>query len=196
MTDDPVQIGSICLNSGDCRDIGGSNRNLLDFNDLHIDRDGRVFVAFADGCTDSCASDSNSTAEDSRSRLGSMYYLGSGPSLYESVGMMEMPAHLIKERGPSLSIYHEPTSPGTVMDDLIESTTEEGNRISPTLQDGIKNYLMIDIDGTVGEDIPNEEPERMVTAEAFPDAIRTINAWLMLDTGYVSSLPGQNTTGR
>ena len=88
---DPVQIGSICLNSGDCRDIGGSNRNLLDFNDLHIDREGRVYVAFADGCIDSCASDFNSTAEDSRSRLGSMYYLGSGPSLYDSVGMLESP---------------------------------------------------------------------------------------------------------
>ena len=67
------------------------------------------------------------------------------------------------------------------MDNLIESTSEEGDRISPTLQDGIKNYL-IDIDGTVGEDIPNEEPERMVTAEAFPDAIRTINAWY--DAGH------------
>ena len=83
---DPVQVGSICLNSGDCRDIGGSNRNLLDFNDLHIDREGRVYVAFADGCTDSCASNSNSTPEDSRSRLGGVYFLGSGPSLYESVG--------------------------------------------------------------------------------------------------------------
>ena len=88
---DPVQIGSICLNSGDCRDIGGSNRNLLDFNDLHIDREGRVYVAFADGCIDSCASDFNSTAEDSRSRLGSVYYLGSGPSLYDSVGMLKIP---------------------------------------------------------------------------------------------------------
>tara|TARA_B100000003_G_scaffold194422_1_gene195673 strand:- start:2130 stop:3665 length:1536 start_codon:yes stop_codon:yes gene_type:complete len=85
---DPVQIGSICLNSGDCRDIGGSNRNLLDFNDLHIDREGRVYVAFADGCTDNCAADSNATPEDSRDRLGSVYYLGSGPSLYESVGNM------------------------------------------------------------------------------------------------------------
>ena len=83
---DPVQVGSICLNSGDCRDIGGSNRNLLDFNDLHIDREGRVYVAFADGCTDSCASGNNSTPEDSRSRLGSVYFLGSGPSLFESVG--------------------------------------------------------------------------------------------------------------
>lgn len=82
VTSDPVQIGSICLNSGDCRDIGGSNRNLLDFNDLHIDRDGRVFIAFADGCTGSCASGNDWTPEDSRSRRGVMCYLSSGPSLY------------------------------------------------------------------------------------------------------------------
>jgi len=83
---DPVQVGSICLNSGDCRDIGGSNRNLLDFNDLHIDREGRVYVAFADGCTGECAAKDDPQPEDSRSRLGSVYYLGNGPSLYESVG--------------------------------------------------------------------------------------------------------------
>jgi hypothetical protein len=83
---DPVQIGSICLNSGNCRDIGGSNRNLLDFNDLHIDLEGRVYIAFADGCTGDCATGNNSQPEDSRSRLGTLCYLGSGPSLYESVG--------------------------------------------------------------------------------------------------------------
>ena len=86
VSDDPVQIGSICLNSGDCRDIGGSNRNLLDFNDLHIDRDGRVYVAFADGCTGTCANGNNSQPEDSRSKTGGVYYLENGPSLYESVG--------------------------------------------------------------------------------------------------------------
>ena len=86
VTDDPVQMGSICLNSGDCRDFGGSNRNLLDFNDLHIDREGRVYVAFADGCTGSCAEGNNSTSEDSRDRLGSVYFLSSGPSLFEEVG--------------------------------------------------------------------------------------------------------------
>ncbi len=85
---DPVQIGSICLNSGDCRDIGGSNRNLLDFNDLHIDREGRVYIAFADGCTGSCATDHNSTPEDSRSRRGILCYLGSGPSLLEGFGVL------------------------------------------------------------------------------------------------------------
>ena len=29
----------------------------------------------------------------------------------------------------------------------------------------------------MGEDIPNEEPERMATAEAYPDAVETINRW-------------------
>ena len=62
------------------------------------------------------------------------------------------------------------------MGELVETTSEDGRQLSPVLQDGIKNYL-IDIDGTVGEDIPNEEPNRMVTAEAFPDAIKTINTW-------------------
>ena len=48
--------------------------------------------------------------------------------------------------------------------------------MSPVLPEGSKNYL-IDIDGTVGEDIPNEEPERMATAEVYPDAVETINRW-------------------
>ena len=88
VTDDPVQVGSICLNSGDCRDIGGSNRNLLDFNDLHIDREGRVYVAFADGCTGDCATNENATAADSRDGRGSVYYLADGPSLIEEFGRL------------------------------------------------------------------------------------------------------------
>lgn len=37
--------------------------------------------------------------------------------------------------------------------------------------------FLIDIDGTICDDIPNEEPERMVTANVFPDALATINQW-------------------
>ena len=40
----------------------------------------------------------------------------------------------------------------------------------------IKNYL-IDIDGTICDDIPNEEPERMATARLYPDALETLNKW-------------------
>jgi hypothetical protein len=65
---------------------------------------------------------------------------------------------------------------------LLREKVEAGLHISPILPEGIKNYL-IDIDGTVGEDIPNEEPERMVTAEAYPDAIKTLNKWY--DEGHI-----------
>lgn len=59
--------------------------------------------------------------------------------------------------------------------ELIE-LVENGQHLSPILPDHIKNYL-IDIDGTVCDDIPNEEPERMVTAALYPDALETINKW-------------------
>ena len=62
------------------------------------------------------------------------------------------------------------------MSKLIDTVDEDGNKVSPGLPEGSKNYL-IDIDGTVGEDIPNEEPERMATAEVYPDAVETINRW-------------------
>lgn len=59
---------------------------------------------------------------------------------------------------------------------------ENGNKISPVLPDHIKNYL-IDIDGTICDDIPNEEPERMATAALYPDALVTINKWY--DEGHI-----------
>lgn len=52
----------------------------------------------------------------------------------------------------------------------------QGNEISPHLPEGVKNYL-IDIDGTITEDIPNEHPERMATCEPFPDALEVLNNW-------------------
>lgn len=51
---------------------------------------------------------------------------------------------------------------------------ENGN--SPILPNSVKNYL-IDIDGTITEDVPNEDPERMKIVEPFPDALETINKW-------------------
>ena len=58
----------------------------------------------------------------------------------------------------------------------------DGQLISPVLPDEIKNYL-IDIDGTICDDIPNEEPERMVTAQLYPEALETLNKWY--DEGHI-----------
>ena len=53
---------------------------------------------------------------------------------------------------------------------------EKGKNISPVLPDNIKNYL-IDIDGTICDDIPNEQPERMIKAKLYPKALKTLNKW-------------------
>ena len=44
---DPVQRGVVCTTGTTCP---GSTRNLLDFNDVTIDRRGRAVAGFADGC--------------------------------------------------------------------------------------------------------------------------------------------------
>lgn len=64
----------------------------------------------------------------------------------------------------------------------LQELTVNGKHLSPVLPDEVKNYL-IDIDGTICDDIPNEEPERMVTAELYPDALDTINKWF--DDGHI-----------
>ena len=58
----------------------------------------------------------------------------------------------------------------------LQSKVIDGEFVSPRHPDGIKNYL-IDIDGTICDDIPNEEPERMLTAKVYPDALDTLNKW-------------------
>ena len=51
-----------------------------------------------------------------------------------------------------------------------------GKLLSPILPSKVKNYL-IDIDGTICDDIPNEKPERMATARVYPDALKICNKW-------------------
>ncbi|RXG15904.1 hypothetical protein DSM03_10389 [Leeuwenhoekiella aestuarii] len=65
---------------------------------------------------------------------------------------------------------------------MLSEKLQDGEHVSPVLPDGVKNYL-IDIDGTITEDVPNEEPERMGTCEPFPDALATLNKWY--DEGHI-----------
>lgn len=65
---------------------------------------------------------------------------------------------------------------------FLEAKAVDGSPISPVLPAGIKNYL-IDIDGTITEDVPNEQPERMATCKPFPDALATLNGWY--DNGHI-----------
>lgn len=58
--------------------------------------------------------------------------------------------------------------------DLLEKFDENGNKASPELPKEVRNYL-VDIDGTICEDVPNEEPERMLTAREFDGAKEKVN---------------------
>lgn len=65
--------------------------------------------------------------------------------------------------------------------DLI-ALEKDGEKLSPVLPEDVKNYL-IDIDGTICDDIPNEEPERMATAKIYDGALEIINGWY--DEGHI-----------
>ena len=58
----------------------------------------------------------------------------------------------------------------------------KGKTISPVLPDGVKNYL-IDIDGTITDDVPNEEPWRMETCLPYQGSVEMINDWY--DKGHI-----------
>ena len=62
------------------------------------------------------------------------------------------------------------------MSSKLQKAKEGDNLISPILPEGVKNF-MIDIDGTICDDVPNEEPERMLTAKVYEGALETINKW-------------------
>ena len=65
---------------------------------------------------------------------------------------------------------------------LKEAFDEQGNPASPVMNADRKNFL-IDIDGTICDDVPNEQPERMVIAVPYEDALETINEWF--DEGHI-----------
>jgi hypothetical protein len=84
--EDPVQIGAIWNGGG-----GQSCRNLLDFNDMDMDSQGRLHIALADGCTEDCAADyfawTNGTGEppkgeDSRDSWGVILRQATGRGLF------------------------------------------------------------------------------------------------------------------
>jgi hypothetical protein len=69
------------------------------------------------------------------------------------------------------------------MEDKLKKTTgADGKLVSPILPEEIENFL-IGVDGTICDDVPNEEPERMATCDLYPDALETCNKWH--DEGHI-----------
>jgi uncharacterized HAD superfamily protein len=65
---------------------------------------------------------------------------------------------------------------------LKQIKNDKGENLSPVLPQEIKNFL-IDIDGTICDDVPNEEPDRMSIVTPYPDALEICNKWF--DDGHI-----------
>jgi hypothetical protein len=76
---DPVQRGWMCADGTGC----GSGRNLLDFMDVNMTKDGRVVVGYADGCIGACAA-ANGTEAQSTSAYATIAYQSDGKNLLAS----------------------------------------------------------------------------------------------------------------
>ena len=66
---DPVQRGCVDMQGTSNKTVTDqicSQRNLLDFNDITVDGDGRVLVAYTDGCTGACVTNPAATSSGSR----------------------------------------------------------------------------------------------------------------------------------
>jgi uncharacterized HAD superfamily protein len=65
---------------------------------------------------------------------------------------------------------------------LISILDDEGQLASPQLPNDIKNYLIY-IDGTITDDVPNEESQRMAVVIPYAGSVETLNKWY--DEGHI-----------
>ncbi len=74
---DPVQRGQICTNGTTC----SAGRNLLDFNDITVDKTGHAVIAYADGCTAACVT-STKVTDNKQTAAGVIGRQITGPLLF------------------------------------------------------------------------------------------------------------------
>ena len=125
---DPVQRGSICVQGTTiCCTPGSANctrtvndRNLLDFNDISIDKQGRVVAAFTDGCiTNAC--------------------INGGPNDYaaaEAIARQSGGKRLIDIYDPNPAEPAPPAPPRIDMDHSVRSAPSVAHLVWSTPDDG------------------------------------------------------------
>jgi hypothetical protein len=92
---DPVQRGPIWLSGG-----SEISRNLLDFNDLTIDKQGRVLFAYADGCVEGCLQTGDSARGNSYSARASILRQSGGRRMF----LEDDPAEPTVPGAPTLTV--------------------------------------------------------------------------------------------
>jgi hypothetical protein len=142
---DPVQVGSICTAGTTC----GADRNLLDFNDVSIDREGRVLAAFADGCV-APGCNAGSPSSSSRSAKGTLLRQSGGRRLLHAFDPPEPavpPAPrlqaAVRQGGAVTVTWDEPDSGGTplVAYKVYRGTASGGETLLATIGPAKPEFL-------------------------------------------------------
>jgi hypothetical protein len=143
--DDPVQVGSICTGGTTC----GPDRNLLDFNDVTIDREGRVVAAFADGCV-APGCNAGSPPSSSRSAKGTVLRQSGGRRLLAAFDPPE-PARppapqlvaAVRQGGAVTVTWEVPDNGGTPLTGykVYRGTASGGETLLATIGPGKPAYL-------------------------------------------------------
>ncbi len=100
---DPVQRGQICTNGTTC----SAGRNLLDFNDITVDKTGHAVIAYSDGCTDACVN-STKVADNKQTSAGVIGRQIDGPLLFVPT--------------PGVAGRFHPLTPARILDTRTTST--------------------------------------------------------------------------
>jgi hypothetical protein len=100
---DPVQRGQICTNGTTC----SAGRNLLDFNDITVDKTGHAVIAYSDGCTATCVT-STKVADNKQTSAGVIGRQIGGPLLFVPT--------------PGVAGRFHPLTPARILDTRTTST--------------------------------------------------------------------------
>jgi hypothetical protein len=114
----------------------GSGRNLLDFMDANLTKDGRVVVGFADGCINACAAPTG-TAAQSTDSYATIAYQSSGRGLLSAFDTAPSPTPSPSSTvSPSSS--PSPTASPTVSPTVSPSSSPAGDPdpATPTVTSG------------------------------------------------------------
>lgn len=80
LSHDPIQVGGVY--DSVVEGSSGSCRNLLDFNDMDVDSQGRIHIGWADGCIDACAETAEPDSDGYRAQQAKLYRQMTGLGLF------------------------------------------------------------------------------------------------------------------
>ena len=127
-TTDPVQRGWMCSSGTSCT----SGRNLLDFMDANLTKDGRVVVGYADGCINACAAAGGTQAQSSDS-YATIAYQSAGLGLLSA---FDTPGTPTPSPTSTATTSPSPTASPTVSPTASPTSGGDPDPATPTVTSG------------------------------------------------------------